>query len=254
MNILQKIFHSSNPKYCISCKRKLAQDQFFVADHFAGICHECSSGISFTKYSSSFQGREPLEYVLSPLEYKGPVVSIMKNFKFHSDFKNGDIINIILKDFIKYYPHLKEFDCIIPVPLSKERFKERGFNQSERLAKSICEGLSLPVDTVSLIRHRNTPRQSRFSYSERITNVKDAFYATNFLIDKKIILIDDIYTTGCTMSSCASTLLKAGAGSVVGVSASIVLNHPYRPALRPVAKPLLKCRSFKQIRNHFKYR
>ena len=254
MNILKKIFISTEAKYCVVCKRKLQSDKFFTATESAGICTECSDKISFTKYGSSFEGMNPLQYVLSPMEYKGSAITIVKEFKFNSRFINGDILNLILKDFIKHYPHLCDFDCVIPVPLSKERFNERGFNQSEKLAVGIAQALSLPLDTESLIRLRNTPRQSQFSYTERIENVKDAFFAPDTLFDKKIILIDDIYTTGCTMSSCASALINAGAKSVVGVSCSIVNNPLHRSKLRPVPKPLLKCRSFKQIKNHFKYK
>lgn len=254
MNILQKIFITTEAKYCVACKRKLCKDKFFISNNSAGICNECSSKISFTKYGSSFEAREPLQYVLSPMEYKGSIVTILKEFKFNSRFINGDIVNLILKDFLKHYPQLYDFDYVIPVPLSRERFNERGFNQSEKLAKGIGQALSLPLDTTSLTRVRNTPRQSQFSYAERIKNVKDAFHAEHTLINKKIILVDDIYTTGCTMSSCASALIEAGALSVIGLSASIVIPSVYRPALRPVPKPLLKCRSFKQIKNHFKYR
>ena len=254
MNILKKLFSSVPHKFCVACGRKLIDSEFFISDTTAGLCHECSSKIRFTKYGSSFDAREPLKYMLSPIEYGGMAVNILRSFKFRSSFKNGDIINLILKDFLSHYPHLSEFDIVIPVPLSKQRLRERGFNQSEILARSVSKCINVPLDTKTLTRPKNTMRQSSFAAYERFKNVADAFKAERAVTGKHIILVDDIYTTGSTMSSCASELKKAGAASVIGITAAIVMHTPHKPPLRPVTKPLLKCRSFNQIKNHFKYK
>ena len=215
---------------CISCGRKLRRERFGMIDGSAGICSECFKTLKFTKRGSSFAAEEPVAYLLSPLEYNGAAENILRAFKFRSDFKNVDIINIIIKEFLDGYPQLHAFDRIIPVPLSEERLNERGYNQSELIARGMSEVLSVPVDTNSLIRIRNTVRQSSLPAMERAENVKGAFLAQENLQGERIILVDDIYTTGSTLKSCAEELGRAGAEEVIGFTAAKRM-HKERPLL-----------------------
>ncbi len=205
---------------CISCGRKLRRERFSMIDGSVGICSECFKTLKFTKRGSSFAADGPITYLLSPLEYNGAAENILRAFKFRSDFKNGDIINTIIKEFLESYPQLHAFDRIIPVPLSEERLNERGYNQSELIAIGISEALSVPVDTDTLIRIRNTVRQSSLPAMERAENVKGAFLAQGKLSGERIILVDDIYTTGSTMKNCAKALIEIDAAEIVGFSAA----------------------------------
>jgi ComF family protein len=106
---------------------------------------------------------------------------------------------------------------IIPVPLSKRRFNERGFNQASLLAKILTERINLSLDENSLIRKANTP-QHRVGMDKkaRAESVKNAFEVTRpkFIEGEKILLIDDVFTSGATVSNCAKVLKNKGARAV----------------------------------------
>lgn len=111
-------------------------------------------------------------------------------------------------------------DLIIPVPLHAAREKERGYNQSEMIAKGIFENRRTTVVNNGLIRKRDTPSQTKLNRQERQKNVEDAFLLNpNLKLDGKIVvLVDDVVTTGATINSCAHTCKKAGATAVFGVA------------------------------------
>ena len=114
-------------------------------------------------------------------------------------------------------------DLLIPIPLHKVKQRSRGFNQSELIADAITEVSSIEKDYSILIRHRYTRNQAALPMKERAENVKGAFSVVNNLKikGKKIILVDDVITTGSTMLECIKTLKEAGAKEVVAFAAAI---------------------------------
>ncbi len=113
-------------------------------------------------------------------------------------------------------------DCLIPIPLHPSRQKKRGFNQAEEIARRIGEEWSLPLDTKVLIRVKKTRPQKDLDSATRQKNLEDAFAADKKRAQayKRVILVDDIYTTGSTMESCAKALLAAGVQQVYGFALS----------------------------------
>ena len=113
-------------------------------------------------------------------------------------------------------------DCLIPIPLHPSRQKKRGFNQAEEIARRIGEEWSLPIDTKVLIRVKKTRPQKDLDSATRQKNLEDAFIADKKRAQayKRVILVDDIYTTGSTMESCAKALLAAGVQQVYGFALS----------------------------------
>jgi ComF family protein len=107
------------------------------------------------------------------------------------------------------------FDLVVPVPLSRARLRERGFNQAALLAAAIAARAGVPLDVRSLRRTRATPPQSG-SAAARAANVRGAFALRRpaRIPDRRILLVDDVFTTGATARECARTLLAAGAGNV----------------------------------------
>ena len=102
-------------------------------------------------------------------------------------------------------------DVIIPVPLHPARLRKRGFNQAELIAKRLGAGLGIPVDAKILIRTVNTAPQKTLNDKERAQNIKKAFQVTENIVKyRKVLLVDDIYTTGSTLDSCADELMHAG--------------------------------------------
>ena len=104
---------------------------------------------------------------------------------------------------------------IIPVPMYKKKQRQRGYNQAETLAKEIGKKLSLPVDAKYLKRVRPTIPQKELGKKEREINLKNAFKTSENAVKlEKVLLIDDIYTTGVTMDEAAKALLRSGVKEV----------------------------------------
>ena len=117
-------------------------------------------------------------------------------------------------------PHLPiardDLDIVVPVPLHRSRLWWRGFNQAALLAAEVADRLDLPLDTGVLVRVRATNPQTSRHHDERLRNVRDAFHAPRpkRVAGKRILLVDDVMTTGATAEECAGMLLDAGAKAV----------------------------------------
>ncbi|MCB9453880.1 MAG: ComF family protein [Anaerolineaceae bacterium] len=110
-------------------------------------------------------------------------------------------------------------DALIPVPLHTDRLKSRGYNQAQLLGAYVAEHMNLPTLPAALYRQRDTQSQVELSAQERLANVQDAFTADSGAVSgKTLLLIDDVYTTGATLSACAAALLAAGARAAYGLT------------------------------------
>ena len=120
----------------------------------------------------------------------------------------------------------EEINKQISVPLHRTRLKERGFNQSLLLAKGIAKIYNLPMDYLNLKRIRATTPQVKLKGKDRIKNVSGAFAVQNgnAFKDKQVLLIDDVYTTGATITECSKTLKKAGAKDIKCLTLARVVN------------------------------
>ncbi|WP_272699434.1 ComF family protein [Desulfovibrio sp. Fe33] len=106
-------------------------------------------------------------------------------------------------------------DAVVPVPLHGRRLAWRGFNQSAEIARGLARRLKRPLLLDGLERTRNTPPQTSFGFKERQTNIKGAFAANPDRVEgRRVLLVDDVYTTGSTLRECARTLLHAGCAGV----------------------------------------
>ena len=109
-----------------------------------------------------------------------------------------------------------DYDLIVPVPLHWRRLWWRGFNQAALLAEEVARRMRLPLDAVSFARRRSTTSQTARHHDERIKNVRRAFVVLQpeRISGRRVLLIDDVMTTGATVNECARTLLASGAASV----------------------------------------
>ena len=107
---------------------------------------------------------------------------------------------------------LKKYDIMIIVPLSSKRKRLRGYNQSQLIAEIISNILQIKIQNKILFKTKNILPQSTLNKEQRKNNIKGAFKAKNIekIKNKKILLIDDIYTTGSTLNECSRTLVKNG--------------------------------------------
>ena len=130
----------------------------------------------------------------------------------------ADPLSHCMAQYLRKHP--MSFDVIVPVPIHKQRLRERGYNQSSLLAKRLGYMIRKPVVEGDLLRTKHTPSQAKSaSLDQRRTNIRNAFNCIGSdLTGKRVLLIDDVCTSGSTLDSCAISLKKAGATSVLGLT------------------------------------
>jgi ComF family protein len=128
-------------------------------------------------------------------------------------------------------PPLDEIDLIIPVPLHAARLREREFNQSLLLADRIGRHLNIPVSCTALIRTAPAPPQTTLSRKERLKNLRGAFAVPRpeSVAGQRILLVDDVLTTGTTVNVCAKTLRKAGSAHVFVLTLGRTVDASHMP-------------------------
>ncbi len=170
-----------------------------------GTCHSCA------------QEPHSLEGIISVVYYEGPIQNAVHLFKYRGRTAIASTLAELMASRILQNPF--HFNGIIPVPLHPIRLRERGYNQSALLAKSLSRYLGVPVIEGALERIRYTRSQVGLSAQERRENVKGAFKADPAKIaGLDLILVDDVCTTGATLEECGFALKEAGAGRVWGVT------------------------------------
>lgn len=216
MDILS-FFDSGEYIKCIFCGRLVRKSKCAETAGKTGVCKDCSRHLPIVPVGTTFQEhRNYIDYCMSTFFYRTPVREKILNFKFKNCTAYADIFAQYMYVYYSSVTDEADYpDCIVPVPLSKERFKERGYNQAELLSQPLAEMLGIEHNTDSLKRVKNTKKQSELLPRDRGKNIADAFAVESHTIfNKSILLIDDIYTTGSTVKECAKTLTNAGARNV----------------------------------------
>lgn len=174
-------------------------------------CMNCGEILEKKRCSRCAKSTAGGMYAYSAYAFEEPVRSIIHNFKYKSVHSMARwMAEEQVKATEKYE---KEFDLIVPVPIHFLRRLERGYNQSEKLSKEMSKLTGIPFEN-ALKRIRHTPKQSRADKEERHRRLKGAFIAVKDVKGKKILLVDDVITTGSTMIECVHALQKAGCESV----------------------------------------
>lgn len=156
----------------------------------------------------------------SPLVYEGKARTLVYALKFGGKKYIARLLGAMMSD--AFLSCGMEGEIIVPVPMTEKDEKKRGFNQSELLARDIGERLNIPV-LPALSKTKDTAPQKELSGRARRNNVKDCFSAAfaEYIAGRKILLVDDVFTTGATANECARTLLRAGAASVSVLTAAV---------------------------------
>jgi len=169
------------------------------------LCAECFEQIKFMK---------PHLGVHCVSAYEGVVKTAIHRFKFKKRKRLAEPLGILMVNYLSQLPNLetKEIDVVIPVPLHARRLRQRGFNQVYLLAEIVSRYFGIPV-VKALARSKNTSAQFGLPRQERFKNIKGAFKVidSKAVFNKRLLLMDDIYTTGSTITECAKTLKIAGA-------------------------------------------
>jgi ComF family protein len=211
MSLTDKLLDLLYPKRCIFCRRLTVGGD--------GICPLCRRVLPETK-SMACQSFSHVESCCSPLFYTGNVRSSLLRYKFGGAAAYAEVYGEFMAKCID--ENGISCDSITWVPLSRRRLRLRGYDQARLLAQALAARLELPC--VPLLRKlRNNPAQARIGNAEkRRANVKDVYglLPGAELPSGRILLVDDIVTTGATLSACAAVLKKAGAKQVYACTAA----------------------------------
>lgn len=188
------------------------------------LCKKCEDKIKKYEINKIEEVKNKnFEYQIKVLKYEDIVRTKIIDYKFNEDsYLYKTFSKIIIKNE-KIYRFLKKYDIIICVPMHIKRKIQRGYNQTELIASEIARNTELEFQNKNLIKIKDTTKQSTLSKKYRIENVKDAFKIkkADKLKNKKIILFDDIYTTGSTVNECSKVLKKAGAKQITVLTLAI---------------------------------
>ena len=185
-------------------------------------CEDCQATLEISGLHQKTQ-LEELSDLYFAIDYqKSLIKSLIHHFKYQPLIKElaKPLASLIIEHFqlLDQKPNFADF-VLIPVPLEKKKLKWRGFNQAEEIAKQLSKFFKIPLINDVLIKIKETLPQVELSDRERKENIKGAFAcpAPEKIQGRKILLVDDIYTTGSTMAECAKVLKKAGAKEIIGI-------------------------------------
>jgi ComF family protein len=152
--------------------------------------------------------------------YEATILDAVHSFKYGRKIATGKLLGRFMATYTYPAFNILDYTLIMPVPLHPRRLKERGFNQSVILAREIAERHQIPLDFMTLKRDIYTEPQINLGKNERASNVRGAFDVRDpgKISNRKIILVDDVYTTGSTVKECSRILMKKGAASVAVMS------------------------------------
>jgi competence protein ComFC len=222
------------PSVCAGCAETVERGEYLcdacddkvirIVAPFCAKCSEPFSGAISGTFECANCGHRTLyfETAVSAYRGRGIVRRIILDFKYGKQMHLRNLIAGWLRDALNDERlRCRHFDVIVPVPLHRARERERGFNQAALLADSIGAELSIQSRPV-LERIRYTTTQTAFDRAERMENLRDAFRLRKRADVRglRVLLIDDVLTTGSTLSECARVLKAAGASSVCAATAA----------------------------------
>lgn len=212
------------PNICESCTNSLSKSERLI-------CTECRLAFPKTNFHQikanpfyqKFQGQVPIDHAFSYLYYQktGRVQKLLQALKYNNKPEIGLLLGRWYASFLlEDNSFVPNWDVIIPIPLHPKKLKKRGYNQSEKFGQGLSEVLNIPLNTDSLIRTKFTDTQTKKSKEERWKNVNKIFEVKNQqLKNKRILLVDDVVTTGATMEAAIQALLTQ---EVQGISITTI--------------------------------
>ena len=224
-----EVFDYPTHRICAKCEKRLSRAGECVCSKCGrktvteGVCMDCKSNLpKFTRGFAPFVYRDELAAMINRMKNGTPRGAL---------YLGEQMAEYFVEKHLKHQNKGEEI-LLIPVPITKNKRLERGYNQSERLAESLCErlvamGYDARVDTEILEKRKETAQQKQMGYVERMQNASGAYHVhkRKACKGKEVVLIDDIMTTGATASECAARLLGAGAKEVYFLAAAAVIER-----------------------------
>lgn len=221
--ILEKILSLIAPRACAVCGCRLSSNEDVI-------CSTCNLHLPRTNFEGNpyenelakeFFGRIPIEKATSLFYYHAgsEVANIIYNLKYHNEPYIGVVMGEMLANQCKGKDFFADIDAIVPVPLAKKRYKQRGYNQSMEIAKGVSKATGIPILSDLICRSEFNKSQTHLDRWQRAENVENLFYLNphaklprNFHFPSNkderthLLIIDDIITTGATIVSCVHAL------------------------------------------------
>jgi len=197
---------------CEDCVARFAQPQ--------PRCRTCALPVpaGVLRCGACLRSGPPLDACLAAVTYAFPWGQLITRYKFGARPGWSAALALLLRSAPWVEPALEQADLLLPMPLSRQRLQERGFNQALELARHLAPA---KADSGLLLRIRHTPPQSSLKRAERLHNVRAAFAVDPLrsaeLRDKRVVLLDDVMTSGASLFAAAQTLRQAGAAHITGL-------------------------------------
>ena len=189
-----------------------------LAPRVGGYCPDC--GICYADPSAPVysclgcrRSKPPWSALAFHGTYSGALRELIHRHKFSHDHGMGQLLAHLIRQAWDRHG-LARPDCVVPVPMLPARVFARGFNQSVELARMLAKAVGLPVRRTDLRKTRDTKAQSSLGRAERHRNVAGAFMAATDMTGQHVLLVDDVMTTGATLTACTEACLAAGARRV----------------------------------------
>jgi len=223
------------PEECLIC-HKTVQNTYPVCDaclkqislRIGFICPVCFKKLPFNQLSPcpSCRPKTHLKALMAVGFYEDKILKeLIHQFKYQNITSLAvPLAQLMIDHLEKYFPNQENNYYLVPIPLSRQKERQRGYNQSLLLAEIISQKLNYPLLKNILLRQKNTISQITIrDYQKRKENIKDAFLVvqSEMIKNKNILLIDDVFTSGATLEEAAKTLKMAGAKNIIG----LVLAH-----------------------------
>jgi ComF family protein len=207
------------PRCCVACEQSLVKGEEIL-------CTRCLSQLPKTAYHRLIEnpvhvrlaGRLPLHFAAAFLKFRkgGLVQSLLHQLKYNNRPEIGVAMGHLYGAELIESGMDKSFDLIVPVPLHESRMRKRGYNQSAKFAEGLSEALNVQWEESISLRLTATKTQTKKGRADRWSNVKHAFAvgASGKVSGKRILLVDDVITTGATLEACGQHLIESGCASL----------------------------------------
>lgn len=209
------------PPYCLVCGKagedylcaKCIEKIDFIEPPF---CRKCGTPCAEYNCSDCRSREYYFDISRSAAIYDGVLKEAIRQFKYKFNIVMADPLSEIMINRFPKSGLIGKFDFVIPVPIHQARRIERGFNQAEELASRFCDKIHVPLDLDVLYKKTDTKHQANLPQDMRAVNLKGVFAVKNSsrVIGKRILLVDDVFTTGTTLNEAAKALKNSGALSI----------------------------------------